>query len=151
MSTCREVILGVLLVASVFALSFAVTGCGPGIDQRIHVWMDETRKQTKPEDVRAALARFFSYEGDPRFQLENKVVITNELPELVRSLPIFALSPTNIDVFCSKDRNSLELTIGSGFGHWGIIVHRPGYSPDMSAYPACIPWGTGVFFYDEFK
>lgn len=151
MNTCRHVILGVLLLGSVFALSLAVTGCGPGIDKRIHVWMDETRNQAKPEDVRAALAPFFSYEGDPSFQLKDTIVITNELPKQIQSLPIFFLGPTNIDVWCSKDRNELQLTIGSGHGHWGLTVHRPGYNPDMSAYPACIPWGSGVYFYDEFK
>jgi hypothetical protein len=111
--------------------------------------MDETRRQAKPEDVRAALAPFFSYEGIPAVQ--DTVSITNALPEQVRSLPIFSFDPSNIVVWCSKDRNQLQLTIGSGFGHWGIIVHRPGYNPDMSAGPAGIPWGSGVYFYDEFK
>jgi len=113
--------------------------------------MDETRKQAKPEDVRAALLPFFSYEEDRAFHLEHGFVITNALPEQVRALPIFSLNPTQIEVTCSKDRNELELTIGSGFGHWGIIVQRPGYNPDMRARVACIPWGSGVYFYDDFK
>ena len=151
MSNSRQVILGPVLAACVFSLSLAITGCRPSISKRIHAWMDETRKQAKPEDVRAALVPFFSYEGDSSFQLEHVFVITNELPEQVRSLPIFSLDPTHIEVSCSRDRNVLELTIGSGHGHWGITVNRPGYDPDMSAYPACIPWGNGVYFYSEFK
>jgi hypothetical protein len=112
--------------------------------------MDATKKQTKPEDVRAALVPFFSYEGEHNYQA-HIIWITNQLPKQIQSLPIFSADPTNIDVECRDDRNVLDLTIGSGFGHWGIVVLRPGYSEDFSAHPEYIPWGDGVYFYDEYK
>jgi hypothetical protein len=112
--------------------------------------MDETRKQAKPEDVRAALAPFFSYEGE-HFHEAHLIWITNQLPKQIQSLPIFSANPTNIDVERREDGSVLDLTIGSGFGHWGIVVLRPGYSEDFSAHPEYIPWGDGVYFYDEYK
>jgi hypothetical protein len=112
--------------------------------------MDETRKQAKPDDVRTALIPYFSYEGRHDNQL-HLILITNQLPVLVTSLSIFSADPTNIDVECRDDRNELDLTIGSGFGHWGIVVLRPGYNEDFSGRSDCIPWGDGVYFYDEYK
>lgn len=113
--------------------------------------MDETKKLAKPEDVRTALIPFFSYEGDSRAQLNGVILVTNELPKSIQSLPIFCAHPTTIDVMCRKDRNKLELKVGSGFGHWGIVVLRPGYSEDFSSHPEYIGWGDGVYFYDEYE
>ena len=118
---------------------------------RIHEWMDQTKKVAKPEDVRTALIPFFSYEGDSRAQLGGVILVTNELPKSIQSLPIFCAQPNFIDVMCRKDRNKLDLTVGSGVGHWGIVVLRPGYSEDFSNHPEYIPWGDGVYFYDEYK
>jgi|SRR5579859_5471354 len=150
MSSNPHVMLRALLVASMFVLSAGVGGCGRGVWTHIHTWMDETRKQSKPEDVRAALAPLFSYEG--KHDHEAHVIwITNEVPKQIQSLPIFCAAPTNIEVECSEDRNELDLTIGSGFGHWGIVVLRPGYNEDLSGRSGYIPWGDGVYFYDEYK
>ena len=139
-----------LFVAIFLGLFLSITGCQRGVWSDIHRWMDETRKQATPQDVSTALVPFFLYEGQHDIQL-HLIWITNRLPELVTSLPIFSADPTNIDVECRDDRNELDLTIGSGFGHWGLVVLRPGYNEDFSGRPDCILWGDGVYFYDQYK
>ena len=150
MSSCRHLTPLLLGIVGCFALSVTVCGCKPSMPARIHTWMDETKKQAKPEDVRAALAPFFAYEGKD-FSAAHIVWLTNQLPSQVQSLPIFSFDPAHIDVECQEDRNVLSLTEGGGFGHWGIVVLRPGYSADFLTNAAYISWGDGVYFYDEFK
>jgi|SRR5579862_1132799 len=136
------------IAALLFALSIGLSGCGRGIWTRIHVWMDETKKVARPEDVRTALVPFFSYQGRSD---GTSIYFTNQLPTQISSLPIFSANPTNIDVWCPADRSVLYLSIGSGFGHWGIVVLPPGRSEDFSNHPEVIPWGDGVYFYDDYK
>jgi hypothetical protein len=150
MSSCRHFTPSLLGVVVFFTLSLTISGCKPSVPARIHTWMDETKKQAKPEDVRAALAPFFSYDGE-HFSAAHIIWLTNQLPIQVQSLPIFSFDPTHIDVECQEDRNVLSLTEGSGFGHWGMVVLRPGYSKDFTTNVEYIPWGDGVYFYDEFK
>ena len=132
------------------ALSLTVCGCKPSVPASIHIWMDETKKQAKPEDVRAALAPFFSYDGEHSGKL-HMIWLTNQLPSQIQSLPIFSFDPAHIDIECQEDRNVLSLTEGSGFGHWGMVVLRPGYSADFLTNAEYVAWGDGVYFYDEFK
>jgi hypothetical protein len=49
--------------------------------------------------------------------------------------------------------NSLTLMVGSGFGHWGMVVIRPG---SRETYPGndqttSFPWDDGVFFFSQYR
>lgn len=117
-------------------------GCGPSdFQQHLARLSDDTKKQHKASDIQAALVPFF---GDERN-------LTNQLPQEIASLPIFADDPTNISVLRTESTNVLILVIGGGFGHWGLIVARPGHDKEISSWhrARATPWEDGVYFFSE--
>jgi len=78
--------------------------------------------------------------------------MNKQLPDKVRSLPIFSDYPEGIDVsFWSS--NSIGLLIGSGFGHWGMVVMRPGSREtyEGNSETTSIPWEDGVYFFSQYR
>jgi hypothetical protein len=140
MRSCRHLILPLLGVVGVFTLSLTISGCEPRMPARIHTWMDETKKQAKPEDVQAALVPYFS----------NERMLTERPPIEITSLPIFADDPADVSITSMTTNNSvLMIFVGSGFGHWGIVVARPGHDSEIprERRKRLTPWGDGVYFY----
>lgn len=127
-----------------------LAGCGPStIGKHIAQQIDDTKRQIKPADIQAALAPFFSTKLDSNgFGRE----ITTPLPERIRTLPIFADSPDGIMFFLDSS-NMLSLMIGSGFGHWGMVIIRPGSHEtyDGNNETASIPWADGVYFFSQYR
>jgi len=112
--------------------------------------MDDTKRQIKPADIQAALAPFFSQ----KFYANNlPQEIDMPLPHQIRLLPIFSDDPTNISVFYGGSSNVLMLMIGSGFGHWGMAVIRPGSREKYEGNheTASIPWDDGVYFFSQYR
>ena len=117
-------------------------GCGSGWHGEFSKMMENTKRQHKASDVQAALAPFFS----------GQRMLTNQLPQEITSLPIFADDPTNIEISQTLDStNVLMLHIGGGFGHWGLIVARQGHDQEISKWcrERLTPWEDGVYFYDN--
>jgi hypothetical protein len=133
-----------MTVASLVVLLFVMFGCGPsGFQKHLYQLRVDTKKQHKVADVQAALVPFFS---DQR-------MLTNQLPKEITSLPIFADDPTNIEVCTTESTNVLLFYIGGGFGHWGLIVARPGHDREISSWhrDRATPWEDGEYFYSEYK
>jgi hypothetical protein len=134
-----------MIMALLLMLLFAGFGCEPSDFQKhLYQLRDDTKKQAKASDVQTALVPFFS---DGR-------MLTNRLPKTITSLPIFADDSTNIDVsLTGESTNVLMLFIGGGFGHWGLIVARPGHDQEISSWhrDRMTPWEDGVYFFSEYK
>jgi hypothetical protein len=121
----------------VFVLFFLAVGCErPKWQKQL---MEDTKRQCKSSDVQTALASFL---GDER-------TLTNALPKLISSLPIFAEDFTHIKLAHADSTNDLMLEIGGGFGHWGLIVVKPGHEKEISEWhrKRMVFWGDGVFFF----
>jgi hypothetical protein len=128
-----------ILEAGGFVLLLGLLGCGPN---DLHKLAQDTKQQHKAADVQAALAPFFV----------SQRTLTNRLPVEITSLPIFADDPTKIEVSRTlESSNVLMLTIGSGFGHWGLLVARPGHEQEISKWhrDRLKSWDDGVFFFFE--
>ncbi len=125
-----------------------VCSCTPRPAAHVRALIEATKQQAKPDELRQLLLPFFYYDG-PRYA-DDTVSVTNALPRQILALPLFAEEPVFVQVDRVDRGNVLVLTTGSGFGHWGIVVLRPGYeeSFDDSIYTA---WGRGVYFYNEYK
>ena len=133
-----------VIAASLVVVASIGVGCGPSDFQKhLYQLRDDTKKQHKAADVQAALVPFFSDKG----------FLTNRLPKEITSLPIFADGPTNIAVCGTASSNVLILFIGGGFGHWGLIVARPGHDREISRWHRArvTPWEDGVYFYSEYE
>jgi len=132
------------LLIFLVVLLVAGFGCGPSAwGLHLKKLSDETRREKKAADVQAALAVFFSNEHD----------LTNPLPAEITSLPIFSDDPTNIIVTsCDGSTNVLMLSLGAGYGHWGLIVARPGHDKEISGWhrKKSQPWNDGVYFFSEY-
>ena len=82
---------------------------------------------------------------------------TNALPKELTSLPIFADEPKGIvESYPLGNTNILSFVIGSGFGHWGVVVCRSEQEQkqligDDWFKPRLTPWAEGVYFYSEFR
>jgi len=78
--------------------------------------------------------------------------IIAHLLDQIRSLPVFSDDPDEINVFLDST-NSLTLMIGSGFGHWGMVVIRPGSREtyDGNHITTSIPWDDGVYFFSQYR
>ncbi|MGA2749448.1 MAG: hypothetical protein ABSG59_11785 [Verrucomicrobiota bacterium] len=146
---------GILLRRSIFAaciLTHLVTGCDRGpstIAKHITQQINDTKRQFKPADIQAALSPFFSAQAaSNNFPKE----ISALLPDQIRSLPIFSDNPDGIMAFLDSS-NSLMMMVGSGFGHWGMVVIRPGSQEtyDGNNLTASIPWGDGVYFFSQYR
>jgi len=104
-------------------------------------------KQHKADDIRAAVLPMFS--EDP--------ASTNPLPRALVSLPIFSDDPTNIVTgYPLGNTNILAFTIGSGFGHWGIVVCRYEKDAEQLLQDAreksrLTPWADGIYFYSDYR
>ena len=130
------------------AVSLLFTGCGPTVFQKhLYQLRDDTKKQHSATDVRAAVLPLFSADR----------ASTNALPKELTSLPIFSDDPKGIvDSYPLGNTNVLSFVIGSGFGHWGIVVcrsEREQKQPTGDDWfkPRLTPWAEGVYFYSEFR
>lgn len=141
MSTHKIPNRGWMAVASLVVLLFIGFGCGPSEFQKhLYQRMDDTRKQHKAADVQAALVPYFSDER----------MLTRPLPVEITSLPIFADDSMDVRVTSITTNNSvLMVFVGSGFGHWGLVVARPGHDGEISRQhrKRLTPWEDGVYFY----
>ncbi|MCW5555175.1 MAG: hypothetical protein KIS67_23805 [Verrucomicrobiae bacterium] len=144
-------------IACLVALVISSFGCGSEWRKKFDKMVQDTKQQHKAADVQAALAPLFSYERIVTNHLPDgssiAVIgdITNELPKEVTSLPIFADDPEGITVgHLTTNKSVLILLIGSGFGHWGIVVARPGHESEISPWhrKRLTAWEKGVYFYD---
>ena len=127
-----------------FALAALLTACGPSpMGKHITQQINATKQQSTPAEIQAVLAPFFS--------TNNASAELGEVPPRIRALPIFADAPN--DIMFSRDGNMLTLMIGSGFGHWGMIVIRPGShrTYDGNSETASIPWANGVYFFSQYR
>ena len=141
-------ILGWRLAVGGCLLLMVTSGCGPDeFLKRLHQLRDDTKRQCNPADIRAAVLPMFSQE----------LSSTNRLPKEITSLPIFSDDPKGIDVgYPLGNTNILDFSIGSGFGHWGIIVCRGSadeqqLTNDAWFRPRVKAWGSGVFFSSDFR
>jgi hypothetical protein len=123
-------------------------GCGPSNFQKhLYQLRDETKKQHTASHIKAAVIPMFSEDR----------ASTNRLPKDITLLPIFSDDPTNIVVVCPLgNTNILSFVIGSGFGHWGIVVCRDEKDAqqlleDAWHRPRLTSWADGVFFYSEYR
>jgi len=117
-------------------------GCGPSEFQKdFQQWQVDTKTEHKAADVQIALSPFFAENG----------TLTNRLPDRITSLPIFAEDPTGVEVARSDCADGLLLLIGSGFGHWGLLVVRPEDEDDICGWhrARATPWADGVYFFRE--
>jgi hypothetical protein len=140
------------LMFAAYILTCLVTGCDRGpstIGKHITQQINDTKRQIKPADIQAALSPFFSARAASN-SFPNE--ITTPLPHQIRSLPIFSDSPQSIMVFLNGS-NSLALMVGGGFGHWGMIVIRPGSKEtyDSNKDTTSIPWDDGVYFFSQYR
>ena len=78
-------------------------------------------------------------------------MLTNPLPKEVTSLPIFADDPTDVHLGKSDCANGLLLTIGGGFGHWGLLVVQPGHDKELCSWHRArvTLWEDGVYFFRD--
>ena len=123
-------------------LMLACVGCGPSAFQKhLSQLQSETKQKHKATDIQAALAPFFADEH----------MLTNRLPEAVTSLPVFADDHTGVEVVRADCPNVLLLYIGGGFGHWGLLVARPGHDKDICDWhrARATLWANGVYFLSE--
>src|SRR3990172_9210888 len=134
----------------IFVVPLLVLGCGCGpspgwkhFNQKIEL----TKRQHAASEVRTAVLPLFamySY-GD------NRAFPRSELPKELTSLPLFAPEGARgMDVgWVMEDPNSLMFTVGSGFGHWGIVVCRD--PDDRKVHEVLgghlVQWGEGIYFY----
>jgi hypothetical protein len=121
---------------------FLFSGCGPSPEM---LGVEQTRKEVKAADVKTAALPLFSY------PVGEDISVTN-LPTEITSLPLFenAGAPPHID--CRRvGTNTLFFATGSGFGHWGLIIHHPEVDPEAtkSLHATIIPWEDGLFFWIE--
>lgn len=117
-------------------------GCGQSDSQkRLSQLQSETKQKHKASDIQAALAPFFADES----------TLTNRLPDTITSLPVFADDPKGVEVGKSDCVDGLLLSIGSGFGHWGLLVARPGHAKDICDWHRARTtlWADGVYFFSE--
>ena len=131
-----------MAVVSLVVLMFIGIGCGPSEFQKhLYQRMDDTKKKHKAVDIQAALVPYFSDER----------MLTKPLPIEITSLPIFADDPVDVRITSMTTNNSvLMVFVGGGFGHWGIVVARPGHDSEISRKlrKRLTPWEDGVYFYD---
>jgi hypothetical protein len=83
----------------------------------------------------------------------NTEIPASEIPEKLYSLPLFlGASRSEIMGFVSS-KDELMFMVGSGFGHWGIVVCKDETSQiakGMDVHRIKL-WGDGIFFYSEYK
>jgi hypothetical protein len=134
----------VILVASVLLWS----GCQKTAwDRKYDAMVAATKRQAGASAVRQSVIPLFE-----KYGATNSVDIpSTEVPSILSSLPIFAEDSTNISVNWIGGSEALMFHIGSGFGHWGIIVCRRGTNSisDKWMVERITPWGDGVFFYRQ--
>jgi hypothetical protein len=101
----------------------------------------ETRQKHKAAEIQNALVPFFADDS----------TLTNRLPDTITSLPVFADDPKGIEVVKADCADGLLLYIGSGFGHWGLLVARPGHAKDICDWHRArtTVWADGVYFFRE--
>lgn len=139
------------LVFATCTLALLVSGCDRGpskLGKHINQLINDTKRQIKPGEIQAALSPFFSMHAPSNSFPEE---ITAHLPDRIRSLPIFSDNPDGIYVSLDSP-DSLALMIGSGFGHWGIVVIRPGSRETYhgNRITDSIAWDGGVFFFSQY-
>lgn len=120
-------------------------GCGPS-NWGLHLrkLSEETKRTTNASAIQTQLTSFFA----------NEQSLTNPLPKEITSLPIFSDDPTNIEVnYCGAGTNVLMLHIGGGFGHWGLLIAKPGHDSEISQWhrERIKPWDDGVYFFSEYR
>jgi len=101
----------------------------------------------KAADIKAAVLPMFS----------EVLTSTNPLPKAITALPIFSDEPKGIVTGNPLgNTNTLSFSIGSGFGHWGIVVCR--YEKDQQQLtndawfkPRLKLWEDGVYFYSDYR
>jgi len=135
------------LIFAVSVLVLFVNGCDRGhstLGTHIYQKMDDTKRQITPSEIQAALRPFFTVRADSTGE------ITNRLPDQISSLPIFSGDADGIMVFLHT--NDLTLMVGSGFGHWGMVVIRPGSREtyEGNEQTTSIPWDDGVYFFSQY-
>ena len=136
------------LLACLVGLFLFGPGCGPApFNKHLQKLRKATTTQFKASEIRAAALPLFSQNG----------IFTNPAPTQISSLPIFSDAPTNIDTgFPLGNTNILSFHIGSGFGHWGLVVclqdqDSQQLTNDPWFKPRLTPWSDGIYFYSDFR
>ena len=140
-----------LLIGCVTLTMISLCGCGnPQWLADIRRGVDKTKKECQPGDVRASVMPLFEKYGHAK---EGTAIPASEIPETLYSLPIFLNAKAKeIDGFVSH-KDELTFMVGSGFGHWGIVVCRDETTRVLKGVEVhrATPWADGIFFYSEYR
>jgi hypothetical protein len=136
-------------IVTVPAMCLIAIGCGPSASElQFRHMIKDTEKSVRSSDVRAAVTPLFSkYRG---FDYTN-CIPANELPAVIKSLPLFAHRENIIAFSMQANPNVLVFMTGSGYGHWGIAVceDQNGTEPNLIERKGYRLWGNGVYFFRE--
>jgi hypothetical protein len=136
------------------ALIIALSGCGPSdADNKFIDQVEQTKQQSKIYEIKAATIPF-ALKHHPR-----EIIPSKEVPGQISALPILSEAAGEVEaIFLTEDKtgtNAVMFEIGSGFGHWGIIV-CPSDNEDCRKARSglagtVIPWQEGVYFWASWQ
>ena len=111
-----------------------------------------TKEHASADIIRkAALPLFAKHHYNPLSQ-DDTVVPFKEIPEEIKSLPVFSKIPQNnlfiLTAWAGANHDALLFVAGSGFGHWGIAVCKNENDRQFDKTPSYTYWKKGVYFYN---
>jgi hypothetical protein len=111
--------------------------------------MKDTKDKCNAMEIRSAVLPLFKKYQLHTNSLDPFNIPSDELPSVVRSLPLFSEHPEQIVAWFSGSKNDvLMIETGSGFGHWGIAVCEDTGDRHLLKYHQYItPWAVGIYFY----
>ena len=122
-----------------------------GCHSRQDALFEATKERASADDIRTAALPLFSkyhYSSDN----QGMVVPFNEIPESIKSLPVFSTIPKNnlfiLTAWTGANDTALLFVAGSGFGHWGIAVCKNKNDRQFDKSPSYTYWKKGIYFYN---
>jgi hypothetical protein len=108
-----------------------------------------TKEYAHAEDIRKVVLPLFSkyhYEA-----LSQEAIPEKEIPEKIRSLPVFTTLPKDERFFLTAwggtNNDALIIVVGGGFGHWGMVVCKDENDREFDKDSDYEYWEKGIYFY----
>jgi hypothetical protein len=138
--TCRWrlSLIGILLTGAV------VAGCGRGYIKRMEQFEAQVKQAVNPDELQqwatnciASTKQSGDTELDPRKAPGYIKKIYNDDPEMVW-----------VHKGSSVQDSYIEITYGSGFGHWGLFIGDPSFTLKGAKNLYVVQWKSGIYFFD---
>ena len=136
-----------ILIAVIAAF---VAGCGSGYVKRTEQFATRVKGVVNPDELQAWATNLIARTTivDPKTPVE---VSEADVPGFIRA--IYNENPEEVDVFgetkgAGNADAYVQITYGSGFGHWGLYVGFPTLQEKSDANFYVVQWKPGIYFWD---